>query len=132
MADDPADQGDRSFPIRGLLPRPVPSRYRFLDAEERAGRGRMAVRLWLLGFTPGAAWGFAMAEGADWREHFPDRYAGRLVDNLLEGEVIRRRLWEVVVASDLYREVAEEVRREGAGCASAMTSSGSAVNAPTR
>ena len=76
MAGDPADRGDRSVALRGLLPRPVPFRYRFLDAEERAGRGRLAIRLWVLGFSPGTAWGFAMAEGAGWREQLPDRYQG--------------------------------------------------------
>ena len=115
MADDPADRGDRHFPLRGMLPHPVPFRYRFLGAEERAGRGRMAIRLWVLGFTPATAWGFAMTEGARWRDQLPDRYEGRLIDAVLEGEVIRRRLWEVVKASDLYREVLEEVHREVAG-----------------
>ena len=115
MADDPADQDARRLGLRGLLPRPVPFRYRFLGAEEQAGRGRLAVRLWLLGCSPATAWGFALAEGADWREHLPDRYEGRLIDAVLEGECIRRRLWDVVKASDLYREVVEEVRRGGAG-----------------
>ena len=32
MADDPGDRGDRHFLLRGMLPRPVPFRYRFLDA----------------------------------------------------------------------------------------------------
>lgn len=132
MAGDPADRGDRRFPIRGLLPRPVPFRYRFLGAQERAGRGRMAIRLWVLGFAPATAWGFAMAEGSGWREHLPDRYEGRLIDAVLDGEVIRRRLWDVVKASDLYREIVEEVRREAAGRESAMASAGSVVSAPTR
>jgi len=100
MAGDPADRGDRSVALRGLLPRPVPSRYRFLDTEERAGRGRMAVRLWVLGITPGAAWGFAMAQGAGWREHLPGHCQGRLVDERLYGEHMRRRLREVEEASD--------------------------------
>jgi hypothetical protein len=91
-----------------MLPRPIPLRYRLLDDEERAGRGRLAVRLWLLGFAPGTAWGFAMAEGADWRAHLPDRYQGRLVDVLLDGAVIRRRLWDVVLASETYREAVEQ------------------------
>jgi hypothetical protein len=56
-----------------------------------------------------------MTEGASWRDQLPDRYEGRLIDAVLEGEVIRRRLWEVVLASDLYREVVEEVHREVAG-----------------
>ena len=59
-------------------------------------------------------------------------YEGRLVDALLDGEVIRRRLWEVVRTSDLYRETVEDLRREAAGRESAMTSGGSAVSAPTR
>jgi len=105
MADEPGDRGDRRFALRGMVPRPVPFRYRLLDAEERAGRGRMAIRLWVLGMT----------EGASWRDQLPDRYEGRLIDAVLEGEVIRRRLWEVVLASDLYREVVEEVHREVAG-----------------
>ncbi len=115
MVGDQADEGDRRFPLRGMLPRPVPARYRLLGAEERAGRGRLAVRLWLLGFTPETAWIFALAEGTCWREHLPDRYQGRLVDALLENEVIKRRLWEVVLASDLYRQTIDEVQREAAG-----------------
>ena len=115
MADDPVDQGDRRLPIHGLLPRPIPFHYRFLGAEERAGRGRLAVRLWLVGYAPATAWGFAMTEGAGWREQLPDRYEGRLIDAVLDGEVIRRRLWDVVKASDLYRETVEEVHQEAAG-----------------
>ena len=87
----------------------MPARYRFLGAEERAGRGRLAVRLWLLGFTPATAWSFALAGDSCWREHLPDRYQGRLVDDLLENEVVARRLWDVVLGSDLYREVVDEV-----------------------
>ena len=132
MAGDPADRGDRSVALRSLLPRPVPWRYGVLGAEERAGRGRIAIRLWLLGLSPGAAWGFAMAEGADWREHLPDRYEGRLIDAVLDGEVIRRRIWDVVKASDLYREVVEEERREVARHESAMTFGQQEVSAPTR
>lgn len=75
----------------------------------------MAVRLWVLGFTSRTAWGFAMAEGADWRGQLPASYRGRLEDALLESEVIGRRLWDVVQASDLYREVVEEIRLEAAG-----------------
>jgi hypothetical protein len=115
MAGDPADRGDRRFPLLDMLPRPVPYRYRFLDAEERAGRGRLAVRLWLLGFSPATAWAFAMSEGSGWREQLPDRYAGHLVDALLEGAVIRRRLWDVVLASDLYHEVVGDLQREAPG-----------------
>lgn len=114
MAGAPADQGDRRFSLQGMLPRPIPFRYRLLDAEERAGRGRLVVRLWLLGFSPVTAWGFALAEDADWREHLPDAYQGRLVDAVLDGEVTRRRLWNVVKASDLYRQVVEEIRLEAA------------------
>ena len=73
------------------------------------------MRLWLLGFTPGTAWGFAMADGADWRGQLPASYQGRLGDALLESEVIGRRLWDVVQASDLYREVVEDLQRERAG-----------------
>jgi len=73
-----------------------------------------------------------MAEGADWREHLPDRYEGRLIDAVLDGEVIRRRIWDVVKASDLYREVVEEERREVARHESAMTFGQQEVNAPTR
>jgi hypothetical protein len=73
-----------------------------------------------------------MAEGLRWREQLPDRYEGRLVDVLLDGEVIRRRLWEVVKASDLYREVVEEERREVARHESAMTFGQQEVSAPTR
>ena len=118
MTGDPSDEGDRHFPLRGMLPRPIPFRYRFLDAEERAGRGRLAVRLWLLGFAPRTAWAFAMAPAAGWREHLPDRYEGRFLDALLEGEFIRRRLWDVVLASDVYREAVEvsiEERMAGYG-----------------
>ena len=115
MADDPADRGDHRFPLRGMLPGPVPPRFRRLGAEERSGRGRLAVRLWLLGYSPRTAWAFAMATGTCWREHLPDRYQGRLIDASLDGEVIRRRLWDVVKASDLYREVVEELHREAAG-----------------
>ena len=132
MAGDQADRGDRSVALHDLLPRPVPSRYRFLDAEERAGRGRMAVRLWLLGFSPATAWAFALATGTCWREHLPDVYRGRLVEALLDGEVVRRRIWDGVLASDLYREVVEDLRREAAGRESAMTRGTSAVSAPTR
>jgi hypothetical protein len=117
MAGDLADRSDRGVALRGLLPRPVPSRYRFLDAEEGAGRGRIAIRLWVLGFSPATAWGFALATGTCWREHLPDVYRGRLVDALLDGEVIRRRLWDVVVASDLYREIVEDLQREAASSA---------------
>ena len=101
---DPVDQGDRRFPLRGRLPRPIPSRYRFLDAEERAGRGRLAVRMWVLGCSPTTAWGFAMAEGPCWREHRPDTNEGRLVDTVLPNEYMRRCLMDVVWASDLDRE----------------------------
>ena len=132
MAGDPADRGDRSVALRSLLPRPVPWRYGVLGAEERAGRGRLAIRLWVLGCSPATAWGFAMAEGLRWREQLPDRYEGRLVDVLLDGEVIRRRLWEVVKASDLYREGVEEERREVARHESAMTFGQQEVSAPTR
>ena len=133
MAGDLADRGDRSVALHDLLPRPVPWRYRFLDAEERAGRGRLAIRLWVLGFSPATAWAFAMAQGADWREHLPDRYQGASRSTpVLDGEVIRRRLWEVVKASDLYREVLEEVRREAAGSEATMTSTRSVLSASNR
>ena len=101
-----------------------------LNVEERAGRGRLAIRLWVLGFSPATAWGFAMAEGADWRAQLPASYEGRLDDAKLDGEVIRRRLWEVVLASDLYRETLEEVQREVAGRGCPFPQAASEVHAP--
>jgi len=60
-----------------MLPKPVPFDYRFMPSDERAGRGRAALRLWLLGFPARTAWGFALSSGLDWREHLPDDYRGR-------------------------------------------------------
>ncbi|CAN5841312.1 hypothetical protein BH23CHL8_BH23CHL8_27360 [soil metagenome] len=91
---DPADRPGYPFPLRGMLPRPVPFRYRLLDDEERAGRGRLAVRLWVLGYGPRTAWAFAMAEGTCWREHLPNLYRGRLADWDLPVAYMQRRLWE--------------------------------------
>lgn len=90
---------ERRFPLTGILPQPIPYPFRSLRSRERAGRGRMAVRLWVLGFAPATAWGFALAESACWRDQLPDRYDGRLVDALLEGEVIRRRIRDAVETS---------------------------------
>ena len=78
--------------MKGMLPRPIPLPFLGLPPEERAGRGRAAVRLWLLGCTPRVAWGFAMTKNKGWESHLPHRYEGRLVDRLLPGEYMRRRL----------------------------------------
>ena len=82
-----------------MLPKPVPFGYRFMPSDERAGRGRAALRLWLLGFPARTAWGFALSSRLDWREHLPDGYHGRLGDRKLPGEVLRRRLMKVVSAA---------------------------------
>jgi len=104
---DPVDLEDiRGSLLRGLLPRPVPFRYRFLDADERAGRGRLAVRAWLLGFPPRSAWGFAMAEGTCWREHLPDNYQGRLGDRELPSAYVTRRLCDAQEAENLAWDLA--------------------------
>jgi hypothetical protein len=47
-----------------MLRRPVPPRFRFFGPEERAGRGRLAVWLWVFGsYARSMACAFAMAEG---------------------------------------------------------------------
>ena len=87
-----------------MLPKPVPFGYRLMPSDERAGRGRAALRLWLLGFPARTAWGFALSSRLDWREHLPDGYHGRLGDRRLPGEVLRQRLMELVRAEDLKDE----------------------------
>lgn len=79
-----------------MLPQPVPFAYRRLPVDERAGRGRASLRLWLLGFRAPNAWAFALSAGLDWRSHLGDAYTGRLADWTLPGEVLRRRLREAI------------------------------------
>ena len=102
-ADDPEDvSGDR---LDWMLPRPVPYSYRRMPAEERAGRGRAALRLSLLGFRARTAWGFALSPRMDWAGHLPDGYRGRLGDRGLPGLVLQRRLRDAMEREDWYVEM---------------------------
>lgn len=105
MSASQADPEDIvGFPLRGMLPTPVPLSYRGLPTSERAGRGRAALRFWVMGFGPYMAWAYAMSPRLEWRSHLPDDYQGRLDDRELPGEVLRRRLRDVLEAEGWYRE----------------------------
>ena len=94
--DDPEDV--LGYRLDWMLPKPVPLGYGSMPSDERAGRGRAALRLWLLGFPARTAWRFALSSRLDWCEHLPDDYHGRLGDRRLPGEVLRQRLMDVVRA----------------------------------
>jgi hypothetical protein len=102
-ADDPwADPLLAIEHIAGLLPQPIPASFRLWDATERAQRGRYAMLLWLLGFTPRLAWLVALSRDA----HQP--IGAPLItpsaDTWLVGECLRKRL---VAARDGERRAAQ-------------------------
>lgn len=76
--------------IGGLLPSPVPARFSLLTASDRARRGRYAMLLWLLGFTPRRAWLFALSPEAP--EPIGDPLITPNADTWLVGECLRKRL----------------------------------------
>lgn len=88
---DGADPEDiNGWRVAELVPKPIPGRFRLLDAEERGWRGRRAIRLWLLGFPVRTAWLHALSDDAG-RSGNLDLVS----DQRLPGKVLRRRLMEM-------------------------------------
>jgi hypothetical protein len=81
--------------IAELVPHPIPSTFRMLDADERGWRGRAAIRLWLLGFSVRSAWLFALSEDVGWCDYLSHQHFDLDGDRRLPGEVLRRRLMDV-------------------------------------
>jgi hypothetical protein len=98
MADDVHPEDVFGTPLRWLLPRPIPYRYALLEPEERDWRGRAALRLWLLGYSVRTAWLHALSEDPEWSHHLRYERVESVDDRLLPGEVLRRRLMDVVRA----------------------------------
>lgn len=76
--------------ISGLLPQPIPASFSLLSASDRAQRGRYAMLLWLLGFTPRTAWLFALSPVAP--QPVGDPLITPAADHWLLSECLRRRL----------------------------------------
>ena len=109
---DPEDVfGER---LSGLLPRPVPFAFRFLDPEERGWRGRAAIRFWLLGYPVRSAWLFAMSRDPGWSDYRAHQHLDMVDDRRLPGDVVGRRLWDVVEAEDWYQRLKAEMAADPA------------------
>ncbi len=84
--------------VSELLPRPVPYRFRLLCPAERGWRGRAAIRLWLMGFSVRTAWLDVLSKDVDWSAYLNHEHLDIVDDRKLPGEVLRRRLMDVVRA----------------------------------
>ena len=83
-----------------LVPRPVPYRFRLLRPAERGCRGRVAIKLWLLGYSVRTAWRHALSKDADWTDYLSHEHIALIDDRKLPGEMLRQRLMEVARAED--------------------------------
>lgn len=86
---------DGRIPVDRLVPRPTPSAYLLLDAQERDWRARVCVALLDSGFETRIAWMFALSNDTSWCE-FTRRQLVCLTDVQVEVILMRRRLAEFV------------------------------------
>lgn len=79
------------FRIDELIPGPVPSAYRLLNAGEREWRGRACIVLWLTGFSSASAWRMALSRDEGWSAYLRADLPPCATESLAIG-VLRKRL----------------------------------------